>query len=297
MRDAFAEELLVLAKEDPSIELLTGDLGFGVLRPFKDEFPERFHNVGIAEQLMIEMATGMALAGKTVVCYSIGNFPVIRCLEQIRNDMAYSGANVKIIEIGGGYTYGQLGMSHNATEDLACLLPIPGLRIYAPSDKVEAKAATKEMMVYEGPCFMRLERPDPRLVSEVFDARFYFGSLRRISSGSKRAIIGYGGVALEAREAAQQLDYAFYTCPRLKSLDAGSLAKELKVYEKVYVVEEHCFIGGFGSYLKSIIEPDFPIETIGIKDEVAPMIGSQTYMRDYAGLSAKKLIERMKVDE
>jgi transketolase len=128
MRDAFAAELLKLAHEDHNIELLTGDLGFGVLRPFKTELPDQFHNVGIAEQLLIEMATGMALAGKKVVCYSIGNFPVFRCLEQIRNDAAYSGANVKIIAIGGGYTYGGLGMSHNATEDIRFSARFPTLR-------------------------------------------------------------------------------------------------------------------------------------------------------------------------
>ena len=158
MRDAFAAELLKLAREDHNIELLTGDLGFGVLRPFKTELPDQFHNVGIAEQLLIEMATGMALAGKKVVCYSIGNFPVFRCLEQIRNDAAYSGANVKIIAIGGGYTYGGLGMatlyqnaactlivskvesfSMPAAESLCCGTPIAGFKAGGPESFADAQ--------------------------------------------------------------------------------------------------------------------------------------------------------------
>ena len=116
MRDSFVRSLLELAKADKNVELITGDLGFGVLKPFWETVPDQFLNAGIAEQNMTSMAAGMALEGKTVFTYSIGNFPTLRCLEQIRNDCAYHGANVNIVCVGGGFVYGSLGVSHHATE-------------------------------------------------------------------------------------------------------------------------------------------------------------------------------------
>ena len=119
MRDTFVKTLIELAQKDKNIELVTGDLGFGVLKPFWETVPDQFTDAGIAEQNMTTVAAGMALEGKTVFTYSIGNFPTLRCLEQIRNDCAYHKANVKIVCVGGGLVYGSLGMSHHATEDLA----------------------------------------------------------------------------------------------------------------------------------------------------------------------------------
>ena len=108
MRDGFIRTVLELAKNDKNVELVTGDLGFGVLKPFWETVPDQFLNVGIAEQNMTSLAAGMALEGKTVFTYSIGNFPTMRCLEQIRNDCAYHGANVNIVCVGGGFVYGAL---------------------------------------------------------------------------------------------------------------------------------------------------------------------------------------------
>ena len=296
MRDAFAKRLVELARQDESIELLTGDLGFGVLREFKNEFPNRFHNVGIAEQLLIEMATGMALAGKKVVCYSIGNFPVLRCLEQIRNDAAYSGANVKIVEIGGGYTYGQLGMSHNATEDLACLLPIPGVKIFTPSDKAEAELATDLMFQQEGTTFLRLERPDERMVHETPIEGYSVSNMIPVLPGKKTAVVSYGGIAVTAKEVAEELGYAFYTFPMLKPLNEQAIRSELLAYERIAVVEEHCRFGGLGSLIEGLLskEPKRPLVLkFGTPDQVAPVIGSQDYMRAFVGLSKEKLIEEL----
>jgi transketolase len=299
MRDAFAAELLKLAHEDHNIELLTGDLGFGVLRPFKTELPDQFHNVGIAEQLLIEMATGMALAGKKVVCYSIGNFPVFRCLEQIRNDAAYSGANVKIIAIGGGYTYGGLGMSHNATEDIAVLRPIPNIAIYTPCDKYEAVVVTDLMMAHEGTTYLRLERPDPATIHEEPVTDYVPGTPLLNFKGKKVAVLSYGGIALRAKEVAEKMGYAFYTFPMLKPLDDKAVIKELGQYERLVVIEEHSKIGGLGSAMEDtfVNEKKQPrIIKFGIPDEVAPVVGSQDYMRDYVGLSVEAIIQALKKD-
>ena len=150
MRDTFVRTLVQLAKADKKIELITGDLGFGVLKPYYETVPDQFTNAGIAEQNMTSVAAGMALEGKNVFTYSIGNFPTLRCLEQIRNDCAYHHANVKIVCVGGGFVYGSLGMSHHATEDIAIMRSLPDVVVMAPADLVEAEECTKALAAYSG---------------------------------------------------------------------------------------------------------------------------------------------------
>lgn len=171
MRDSFVRSVLKLAKNDKNIEIVTGDLGFGVLRPFWEEMPDQFINAGIAEQNMTAMAAGMALEGKNVFTYSIGNFPTLRCLEQIRNDCAYHGANVKIVCVGGGFVYGSLGMSHHATEDLAVMRILPDVNVFAPADKVEAAAVGKAAAELHGTCYIRLGRGGETVIRESINFR------------------------------------------------------------------------------------------------------------------------------
>ena len=182
MRDTFVKTLIELAKKDKNIELVTGDLGFGVLKPYWEQLPEQFINAGIAEQNMTTMAAGMALEGKTVFTYSIGNFPTIRCLEQIRNDCAYHNANVKIVCVGGGFVYGSLGMSHHATEDLALLRALPGVVVMAPGDLVEAECATKAIAEYPGTCYLRLGRGGEKRIHDKID-NFQIGKAIKINDG------------------------------------------------------------------------------------------------------------------
>src|SRR5438876_10795973 len=134
MRGAFRDAICELAADDERIWLLTGDLGYTVLEPFYERFPARFVNVGVAEQNMTGVATGLALEGRIVFTYSIANFPTLRCLEQVRNDVCYHEANVKIVSIGGGFSYGALGISHHATEDLAIFRALPNMAVVAPCD-------------------------------------------------------------------------------------------------------------------------------------------------------------------
>ena len=143
MRNAFIQELLEQAKNNDKIQLITGDLGYGVLNEFWEKYPNQFINAGIAEQAMTGIATGMALEGNIVFTYSIANFPTMRCLEQIRNDCAYHNANVKIVAVGGGLVYGAHGMSHHATEDIAIMRALPNVVVTAPADPIEAKYITR----------------------------------------------------------------------------------------------------------------------------------------------------------
>src|SRR2546422_5598431 len=141
MRNAFFRGLYALAERDERVFLIVGDLGFGVVEPFAERFPDRFLNVGVAEQNMTGVAAGLALCGKIVFTYSIGNFSTLRCLEQIRNDVCYHQADVKIVSVGGGFAYGALGMTHHTVEDLAIMRALPGMVEVAPGDPFEVEQA------------------------------------------------------------------------------------------------------------------------------------------------------------
>ena len=204
MRDSFIRSVLELAKNDRNIEMVTGDLGFGVLRPFWETVPDQFIDAGIAEQNMTAMAAGMALEGKTVFTYSIGNFPTLRCLEQIRNDCAYHGANVKIVCVGGGFVYGSLGMSHHATEDLAVMRSLPDVTVFAPADKVEAAAVARAAAELEGTCYIRLGRGGETVIRENID--FQVGKAIPVQQGERVAIFSTGDIAGEVVKAAKLLE-------------------------------------------------------------------------------------------
>ena len=201
MRDGFIRTVLELAKNDKNVELVTGDLGFGVLKPFWEAVPDQFINAGIAEQNMTSLAAGMALEGKTVFTYSIGNFPTLRCLEQIRNDCAYHNANVNVVCVGGGFVYGALGMSHHATEDLAVMRSLPDVVVFAPADKVEAAAVAKAAAEHPGTCYIRLGRGGEKVVRETIE-NFTIGKAIPVQEGSPVAIFSTGDIYGEVAAAA-----------------------------------------------------------------------------------------------
>ena len=163
MRDAFISELLVQAKSNPEIILITGDLGFGVLDVFSETLPQQFINCGVAEQNMAAIAAGLALSGRKVFTYSIGNFPTLRCLEQIRNDICYHKLDVTIVSIGAGFSYGQLGMSHFATEDLAIMSALPNMSIIVPANSDETECLLRESISTNTPKFFRLDKSETRI--------------------------------------------------------------------------------------------------------------------------------------
>src|SRR5437867_8897552 len=204
MRSAFFDTLVRLAEDDERITLVVGDLGFGVIEPFARRFPDRFLNAGVAEQNLTGIAAGMALSGKIVFTYSIANFPTLRCLEQIRNDVCYHEANVKIVAVGGGFAYGPLGMTHHATEDLAIMRALPGIVVVAPGDPWEVERATRAIVAEPGPCYLRLGRAGEPTLHGAGDA-FELGRGIRMREGRALTIISTGGLLESALEAAEQL--------------------------------------------------------------------------------------------
>ena len=158
MRKTFITTLLALAEADPDIWLLNADLGFSFLEPFAERFPGRYLNVGVAEQNMIGVATGLALSGAKVFAYSIANFPTLRCLEQIRNDVCYHRAHVVVVAVGAGFAYGSQGYTHHAIEDLAVMRALPGMRVGVPGNRHETKALVTHFAREPGPAYLRLGR-------------------------------------------------------------------------------------------------------------------------------------------
>ena len=293
MRDTFVRTLIALAKENQNIELITGDLGFGVLKPFWERLPDQFINAGIAEQNMTSAAAGMALEGKTVFTYSIGNFPTLRCLEQIRNDCAYHGANVKIVCVGGGFVYGSLGMSHHATEDIAVMRALPGVAVLCPGDLVEAEEATKAIAKYPGTCYLRLGRGGEKRIHDHID-NFEIGKAIKIHDGEKIAIFSTGAIFEEVADAeailAEHDIYpAVYTFPTVKPIDRAAIVRCAVDFDMIVTVEEHNIVGGFGSAVAEVLA-ELPerasLLRVGIHDTYSSIVGSQKYLRSQFGLDS-----------
>lgn len=301
MRDTFVRTLVNLAKKDKNIELVTGDLGFGVLKPYWEQVPDQFTNAGIAEQNMTTVAAGMALEGKTVFTYSIGNFPTLRCLEQIRNDCAYHHANVKIVCVGGGFVYGSLGMSHQATEDLAVLRALPDVVVMAPGDWMEAEEATKAIATYPGTCYLRLGRGGEMRIHEKIE-NFQIGRAIPVKEGKKIALFSTGAIFEEVQGAYNMLvkagyEPALYTFPTVKPIDKALIEQCSREFELIVTCEEHNIVGGFGSAVAEVMaemrQKKAHLLRIGLNDKYAVRVGNQKYLREQYGMSAEKIAVRI----
>lgn len=301
MRDAFVRTLIDLAGRDRNIELLTGDLGFGVLKPFWEQLPDQFTNVGIAEQNMAAVAAGMAMEGKTVFAYSIGNFPTLRCLEQIRNDCAYHHANVKIVCIGGGFVYGPLGMSHHATEDIAVMRALPDVAVMAPGDPAEAEAAARAAAECRGTCYIRLGRGGEERVHERIDG-YRIGRALKVSDGERVAMFSTGAIIGEVRRACGILrekgfSPAVYTFPTVKPIDAETIGECAGRFDLIVACEEHNVVGGFGGAVAEVMAEmgrrRASLLRIGIGDAYCAEVGSQKYLRALNGLDGESIAEKV----
>lgn len=297
MRDSFVNTLVSLAQKDENIVLITGDLGFGVLRPYANQFPDRLINAGIAEQAMTGVAAGLAFEGKTVFTYSIGNFPTLRCLEQIRNDCAYHNLNVKIVCVGGGFTYGSLGMSHHATEDIAVMRALPGVTVVAPCGAKQSDAATKAIYNREGVCYLRLGRGGEN-EPDIDYSNFELGKAIKITSGVDGAIFFTGALYPEVINAQKKLEKkgvstAIYSFPTIKPIDKDIIEKCTKKYPIIVTVEEHSIIGGFGSAVCEVASEIYgnksKIVRIGINDTYSSIVGNQSYLKDYYGITSHNI--------
>jgi transketolase len=289
VRDAFVRALSELAAEDPSIVLVTGDLGFGVLTEFSTRFPNQFVNAGVAEQNMTALACGMALEGARAYTYSIANFPTLRCLEQLRNDVCYHGAAVTVVAVGGGFSYGPLGMSHFATEDLAIMRAIPGMTVVAPSDPWMVCELTKQLHRTGKPAYLRIDKGKAGLPAEPVE----LGKVRRVREGTDGVVFAIGGILCEAVAAAEALEaeglsVGVIDVHTLKPFDAPGVLEAARGLPAVITLEEHTVVGGLGSAVaETLLEGGLAPRTfrrIGLGDRFPEVVGDQDYLRREYGL-------------
>lgn len=304
MRDTVIRTLIELGKKDKDIELITGDLGFGVLKSFWETLPNQFINAGIAEQSMTGVAAGMALEGKKVFTYSIGNFPTLRCLEQIRNDCAYHNANVNVICVGGGYVYGSLGMSHHATEDIAVLRSLPDVTVICPGDPVEASLAVEKIAQTDGTCYLRLGRGGEKNVNTVIK-EFEIGKAYKLRDAKdmnkKVAVFSTGAILEETTKACDMLEelgiaVEQYSFPTVKPIDRAAVEDCAKRFDHIFTVEEHNIIGGFGGAVAEVLAEcgGAKLHRIGIDDFYCIEVGSQAYLREQVGINAEGIVKKVK---
>ena len=302
MRDAFVRVLMREMEQDPRIVLITGDLGFGVLRPVKERYPERIINAGIAEQSMVGLAAGLAATGRKTVVYSIGNFPTLRPLEQIRNDCAYHELDVKIVCVGGGFVYGSLGMSHHATEDMAVMRAIPGVTCFTPGDPAETEAVTPVMFATPGTCYLRLGRGSEPHVHAGEITGWTIPQAICLREGKDIALLSAGGILIELQKAAELLKQerigaAVWSFPCLKPIDRERILTLAERYADLITVEEHTVVGGFGSAVCEVIaEAGIPcrVHRMGLQDRFTAVVGDQAYLRQLYGMDAEAIAARAK---
>jgi len=292
VRDAFVKKLNESAADNPDIMLLVGDLGFGVVADFGLTYPKQFLNCGVAEQSMVGIAAGMASAGRRPFVYSIANFPTLRPLEQIRNDVCYHGLGVTIVSVGAGLAYGSLGYTHHAVEDISILRSLPGMRVYSPADAMECRAAVDAILADPSPAYLRLGKNKEPLMHEAPPDLFQ-GAPIVVREGSDVTVLVAGPIIVQALEVAEQLAEAgvsvrVVSCPVIKPLNAEAVRDAAAGTVGIVTLEEHTVLGGFGSaVLEAFAVRGWrtPILPLGLADAATHIIGGQEWLRERAGLA------------
>jgi transketolase len=305
MRNIFIKKLIEFAEHDLSVYLITGDLGFSVHEPFAEKFPDRFINAGIAEQNMIGLAAGLAMAGKKVFVYSIIPFLTMRCFEQIRNNLCYQNLWVKLWGPGGGLSYGPQGLTHHAVEDIAVMNVLPNMTILAPGSNHEASALIPLFFDLPGPGYFRIAKTE-ELVTYPEHSNPCLGKILEIEPHHEILIFATSNALDLARQVhCSLLDQGITTglasVHTLKPFDTSFLLAKQQSLKAIFTIEEHSIIGGLGSIVASTISQHFKhhvnFKMFGINDFYFHEAGSRTDLLVKAGLTVEKIsqmiIEKM----
>ena len=289
MRNTVINKIFEHAKKDKSIFLITGDAGFGVLDVFKKNFPERFLNLGIAEQNMISFSAGMGLAGYKVFVYNIIPFLLYRCYEQVRNDICYQELPVTLIGIGSGVTYAPQGVTHYSVEDIAIARTMPNLTIFSPCDPLEAAKCAEFALKSKKPVYIRLAKSGE---PEIHKANLKsINNPIVIKNGQKVAVLFHGSIGGEVLTAIENLKNVprIISVPKIYPLNFKSLLKNLKGIRTLITVEEHFIDGGLGSVVSDWLIKErylFNLIKLGIKNEFIHAIKNNAGMRKKYGISS-----------
>jgi transketolase len=260
MRNTFADTFYELAREDRRLAIVVADISpAGSIARFREEFPERFVNTGVAEQIMIGLCAGMALRGMRPFAYTIATFTLYRPFEMVRDDLGYQELPVTIVGIGGGVTYSTLGGTHHAMEDVAVASAIPSMTVIAPCDPLETRLATQWCATenQSGPVYLRLGKAGEPVLTKDAVEPFRPGRIRYLQKGDDVCIMAYGPTMkmafdLAGRLAAEGDSVSVVSCHTIKPLDRDGVAEALHSHRRVVVMEEHVPHGGLGSRVKEI---------------------------------------------
>jgi transketolase len=302
MRNRFADTFYQLGKKDRNLCIIVADISpAGSISKFRSEFPERFINTGVAEQIMIGMAAGMAQRGLRPFVYTIASFALYRPFEFIRDDISYQDLPVTIVGIGGGVSYSTLGATHHAMEDIAVASTIPNMIILAPVDPLEVEAATKWCAVQNlGPVYLRLGKAGEPILTDSISESWEFGKIRSLMQGEKVCILTYGPITKLAIEAREEISKKFNTAPSIyiastiQPLDLEGLDALLNIYTEIIVLEEHIYYGGLAmrvnEYVKNTSRTN-SISSVALEHRFSHTYGTHTDVLSSLGLSLDILIE------
>jgi transketolase len=302
MRNAFADELLNLAREDSRVVLLSGDIGNRLFDKFKAEFPDRFYNCGVAEANLISMAAGMASCGMRPIGYTITPFITARCFEQIKVDVCYHGMPVLIVGTGSGLSYASLGSTHHSFEDIAIMRVLPDMCVLAPADAGELRSCMRAALRRDAPAYIRIgKKGEPLLFPQP--PPFEIGKWNIVEPGERVCILACGtllpvALAAAATLRAGGLQPRVVRCASVKPLDAEFLLDAAANFELIVTLEEHSLVGGFGSAVAEFLVdanlPSIPrLLRAGIPDHFLHDCGEQDHARSLCGLDAPTIASRI----
>lgn len=310
MRTAFVEELTRQARENQAVILLTGDLGYTVFEAFQAELPERFINCGVAEANMLGTAAGLAREGMRPFVYSFIPFVIFRALEQIRIDICYHDLPVTIVGLGAGYSYGDMGATHHAIEDIAVSRSLPGMCVICPGDPWEVRHAVSALSAHTGPAYMRLaKRGEPVVHGPETRDDFQIGRAIVLQGGGEIALVATSNMLSTAVDAARMLESAHGIRPTVvsmhtvKPLDELCIKRLSETCRAIFTIEEHSVLGGLGGAVSEVvasIPTRCAVHRIGVPDRFAHVSGSQAFYREQCGLTPDSIVRRVlesKVDE
>ncbi len=295
MRDLFIQKLLKKMNDDSSTILLTADLGFGAFSCFEKFRDKQYFNVGVSEQLMASMAAGFSHEGFNVFIYSIGVFPTLRCLEQIRNDISYHDYEVTIVTSGAGFSYGSLGMTHHCIQDIGYMSSIPNINIFTPANDFEMEN------ILENKCgikYIRIDKSQLKLSPDKKNSGKYFLCYfinKKYNKAEKTLILSHGSIGEIAKSVLnEKYKVDFYTVPCIKETD--ELLQLCKPYKKILTMEEHSIINGFYSFISSMLNRNKvfkEIDYIALEHEHSSLVGDQNFLRKELKLNKNLVISKL----
>lgn len=294
MRNTFANVFYEEAKKDPRLCVVVADISpAGSMEKLRKEYPKRFVNTGVAEQIMIGMCAGMAMRGLRPFAYTIATFALFRPYEFVRDDLCYQGLPVTVVGVGGGVNYSTLGGTHHAMEDVAIACALPGMSVIAPCDPEETRAATLHCVGQEaGPVYLRLGKAGEPVLGGPGAKPFRFGKIRMLREGSDACILGYGPILKMAMDAAEGRSVAVASVHTLKPLDKEGISRILSRYPRVVVLEEMVPHGGLGEAVKALAWESgarCKLECLSLKHEFIHVYGSHAQLLAAHGVSVQAL--------